>query len=656
MRVYELARILGVASKELLKELEGLGIQVKSHSSVIDEETAKAVADLLSPAAKEEEIREEPKEQTEPVEVPVEPVRQVVITDPIVVGELANRLGLVPNSLIRELMAEGMMCSINQFLRPDLATRIAERHGFKVEVVPLYVEEKIEEGEDEDSPESLLPRPPVVTIMGHVDHGKTKLLDALRQTDVAGGEVGGITQHIGAYKVRVDGGEVTFLDTPGHEAFTAMRARGAQVTDIVVLVVAADDGVMPQTVEAISHARAAKVPIVAAINKIDLATANPDRVKRQLGDLGLAPEEWGGKTLFVEISAKQKQNLDGLLETLLLEAEMLELKANPNRRASGTILEARLDKGRGAVATFLVQRGRLKKGDPFIAGLHYGKVRVLFDDHGHELKEAGPCTPVEVLGLSGIPEAGDTFVVVSSERRAKEISSRRQEIKRGAELPPSRVTLNDLYKEIREGKVKELNIIIKADVQGSVEVLRESLEKLGSEEVRVRVIHGGVGGITEGDVMLAAASNAIVIGFHVRPDSRARALAEGQGVDIRLYQIIYEATDDVKKALEGLLKPKLREHLLGLAEVKKSFKFPKVGTIAGCYVKEGKIILQARARLIRDGVVVYEGKIKSLKRFKNDASEVLAGLECGINLTDFNDIKTDDLIEVFSVEEIAQTL
>ena len=652
MRVYELARQLGMASKELVKELKDLGIQVKSHASAIDEGTAKEVTDLFSRPAPEpeQESAQEPRE-----EKPTKPSRPVIITDPITVGELASRLELAPNDLIRELINEGKMFSINQRIGAEIATKIAEGHGFRVEVIPLYEEERIEE-EKEGLREDLLPRPPVVTIMGHVDHGKTKLLDALRQTDVAGGEIGGITQHIGAYKIRTGEGEVAFLDTPGHEAFTAMRARGAQVTDIVVLVVAADDGIMPQTKEAISHARAAGVPIVVAINKIDLPTANIDRVKRQLGELDLAPEEWGGKTLFVEISAKERLNLDRLLESLLLEAEMLELKANPDRRASGTVIEARLDKGRGAVATFLVQRGTLKIGDPFMVGLHYGKVRAIFDDHGAEAKEAGPSTPVEVLGLSGVPQAGDTFQVVSSEKRAKEISSKRQKIKRETEPTPGKITLDELYKEIQEGKVKELNIIIKADVQGSVGALKENIEKLGTQEVRVRMIHGGAGGITESDVMLAAASNAIIVGFHVRPDPRARALAETQGVDIRLYQVIYEATQDVKKALEGLLEPKLKEHLLGSAEVRETFKISKVGVIAGCYVKEGKAIAGERARLVRDGVVVCEGRIKGLKRFKNDASEVSTGLECGVKLTDFNDIKVDDLIEIFSVEEIAQTL
>ncbi len=660
MRVYELARRLGMNSKDLVRELKELGVEVKTHSSSIDDQTGEEVFNLFSrptPETVEPVVKEKVEEkEISSEEATAPPIQEVIITDPITVGELANTLQLTPGSLIKELMAEGKMLSINQLVSADLATKIAERHGFKATVIAHYKEEEVEE-EEKDVPQDLLPRAPVVTVMGHVDHGKTKLLDAIRQTDVAGSEIGGITQHIGAYKVRDKRGDITFLDTPGHAAFTAMRARGAQVTDIVVLVVAADDGVMPQTREAIDHARAAGVPIVVAINKIDLPVANPDRVKRQLGELGLVPEEWGGRTLFVPISAKENLNLDGLLEAIHLEAEMLELKANPNRRASGTVVEAKLDKGRGPVATLLVQRGTLRKGDAIAVGLHYGKVRVLFDDHGTEAKEAGPCVPVEVLGLSGVPQAGDTFQVVSSEKEAKEISAKRQATSRQKVFSSSeKVTLEDLYKGIQEGKIKELNIIIKADVWGSAEALKEELEKKGNENVRIKVVHSGVGAITESDVMLATVSKAIIIGFHVHPDPRTKILAEEEGVDVRLYQIIYEVTDDIEKALKGLLEPKLKEYTLGLAQVRNIFRISKVGTVAGCYVKEGKIVMGKSARLIRDGAVIYKGRIRSLKRFKNDANEVPSGFECGLALENFSDIKPDDLIEIFEVKEIAPAL
>jgi translation initiation factor IF-2 len=653
MRVYELAKRLKIPSKELVEKLRELGEEVTSHSSSIDDETAQAVIDLVTrpqEVVEEEIVEEAPKE-----EEPRPPLKTISITDPITLSELAAKLEIKPTLLIQELMKEGLMYSINQRIDGELATKIIRDHGFEAHLIPLYEEEKIEE-EEEDREEDLLPRPPVVTIMGHVDHGKTKLLDAIRKSNIVEGEAGGITQHIGAYKVKVGKGEVVFLDTPGHEAFTSMRARGAKITDVVVLVVAADDGVMPQTKEAINHARAAGVPIVVAINKIDLPQANPSRVKQQLSGLDLVPEDLGGKTLLVEVSAKEGLNLDELLESLLLEAEMLELRANPHRKAQGTVIEARLDRTRGPVATFLVQQGTLRKGDPFVVGLHYGKVRALFDDLGREIKEAGPSTPVEILGLSGVPEAGDTFQVVTSEKRAKEISLRRQEIKREAQPTPTRITLDRLSKEIKEGKIKELNVIIKADVQGSVEVLRDSLEKLSTEEVRVKVIHGGVGGINESDVMLAAASNAIIIGFHVRPDGRVREVAAREGVDIRPYQIIYEVTDDVRRAMEGLLSPKIEEEIIGVAEVRKTFRISKVGTVAGCYVKEGKVRDGENVRVIRDGVVVFEGKIKSLKRFKDSVQEVASGLECGIAIENFNDIKIDDLIEVFRITETPKTL
>jgi translation initiation factor IF-2 len=551
-----------------------------------------------------------------------------------------------------------MMMTINSTLDAPTATLIARDFG--AEVLIRSFEEELTEVEAEASkPEDLAPRAPVVTVMGHVDHGKTTLLDAIRQTKVAEGEAGGITQHIGAYSVDVGGGRrVVFLDTPGHEAFTMMRARGAKVTDIVVLVVAADDGVMPQTREAIDHARAANVPIVVAVNKIDKADANPERVKRELSDLGLMPEEWGGTTVTVDVSARQRKNLDQLLEMLLLVADIADLKANPKRMAQGTVLEAKLDRGRGPVAHVLVQDGTINEGDLFIAGTVDGKVRAIFDHLGRKLKKAGPSTPVEVLGLSALPQPGDTFQVVDDPIKARQVVTYRQAQAKERALfgKGGRLTLESLQQQMAEGGIKELPIIIKADVQGSAEVLADTLAKLSDERVKIRTIHTGVGAINESDVLLATASNAIIIGFNVRPDRNAADVAEREKVDIRLHSIIYHVTDEMKKAMSGLLEPTLKESRLGTAEVRQIFKSPKVGTIAGCFVSDGRITRSgdAQARLIRDGVAVWTGRLASLRRFKDDVSEVKAGLECGISLERFNDVKVGDMIEAFVVERVAQ--
>jgi len=497
----------------------------------------------------------------------------------------------------------------------------------------------------------------VVTLMGHVDHGKTSLLDAIRSTNVAEGEAGGITQHIGAYTVEVNGRQVTFLDTPGHEAFTAMRARGAKVTDLVVLVVAADDGVMPQTVEAINHARAAEVPIVVAINKIDKRDANPERVKQELGNHGLAPEEWGGDTIMVPVSAKSREGIAQLLDMILLQADVLELKASPGRLAKGTIVEARLDRGRGPVATVLVQEGTLRPGDAFVCGTQYGRVRAMMNDKGQRIEEAGPSTPVEILGLGGVPEAGDTFVAVQDDQKARQVAEHRRTKQREAEMAKTaKVSLDDLYQQIQTGAVKELKVVLKADVQGSVEATSEALRGLSSDDVRLTVLHGSVGGITESDVLLASASNAVVIGFNVRPEPKAAALAEREGVDIRLYTIIYEALNDVRDALEGLLEPTLQEKVLGRAEVRQTFTVSGIGQVAGCFVTDGKILRGAKARLLRDHVVVHDGRIASLKRFKEDAREVAGGYECGMSLEGYQDVKAGDVIEAYEVEQVARRL
>ncbi|NLZ39417.1 MAG: translation initiation factor IF-2 [Firmicutes bacterium] len=570
----------------------------------------------------------------------------------VTVGELANKMEVSANEIIAKLIDLGIMAAINQAIDLDIAKMLAEEYGFNVEIEKDELEEELVEAV-EDREEDLRPRSPVVTVLGHVDHGKTSLLDAIRKANVTAQEAGGITQHIGAYQASYQGKKIVFLDTPGHEAFTAMRARGAQVTDIAVIVVAADDGVMPQTVEAINHVKAANVPIIIAINKIDRPNANPDRVRQQLTEYGLVPEEWGGDTIMVEVSALKKIGIDNLMEMILLLAEMSELKANPNKPALGTVIEAKLDKGRGAVATVLIQEGTLQVGDSVICGTVYGKVRAMVDDKGKRIKKAGPATPVEILGLSDVPEAGDDFQAVTDDKMARQIAEKRAEKRRELELSKSpKVSLDDLFSQIQQGEVKELNIIIKADVHGSVQALRESLLKLSTDEVRVHVIHEGVGGIAESDVMLASASNAIIIGFNVRPDANARKVAERENIEIRLYRVIYEALEDVEKAMKGMLAPQFKEVVLGQAEVRQLFKVSRLGTIAGSYVLEGKIARNAEVRVIRDGVVIHEGKINTLRRFKDDVREVLAGYECGILLEKFHDFKEGDIIEAFVMQQM----
>jgi len=604
----------------------------------------------------EKKVVPEAKEKIEvEKEIPPAPARLIKIDETITVSELANKMGVKVNELIKKLMDQGILATINQRVDVDTATLAAGEFGFGVEVVPLYGEELLEEEEEDES--LLKPRPPIVTIMGHVDHGKTSLLDAIRESKIIAKESGGITQHIGAYHVTLDKGDIVFLDTPGHEAFTAMRARGAQVTDMVVLVVAADEGVKPQTVEAIDHARAAGVPILVAVNKIDLPNANAEKVKQELSQYNLLPEEWGGKTIFVEVSAREKIGLDNLLEMILLQAEMLELKANPNRKARGTIIEARLDKQRGPVATVLVQSGTLNVGDAFVSGLSAGKVRAMISDRGKKIKGSGPSMPAEVLGFLSLPEAGDRFYALDSDRAAREISEIRQRIRREEVLSRRRrITLQDLHEQIASGKLKELKIIVKADVQGSVEALCDSLQKLSTEEITLNIVHRGVGGINESDVMLAAASNAIIIGFNVRPEPSAEALGEKEGVDIHIYRIIYEAVEETKKAMEGLLEPEFKEIPMGRAEVKRIFRIPKVGTVAGCFVAKGKLTRQSRVRLLRDNVIIYEGRMASLKRFKDDVREVESGFECGVGLENFSDIKENDILEAFNIEKIARKL
>ncbi len=581
--------------------------------------------------------------------------KEISIMEVITVAELAKKMNLKASELISKLMSMGMMVTINQQIDSETAAILADEYGCKVNIVSLYDETEIKTEEDRE--EDLEPRPPIVTIMGHVDHGKTKLLDAIRESRIAESEYGGITQHIGAYVVELPNGKITFLDTPGHEAFTLMRARGAQITDIVVLVVAADDGVMPQTVEAINHAKEAKVPILVAINKIDLPDANIDKVKKELSEYDLIPEEWGGNTLFSEVSALKKIGIDDLLENILLQAEMLELKANYKCRAEGKILESRVDFGRGIVSTVIVERGTLRVGDAFVAGVYPGKVRAMFDDKGKNVKEATPAMPVEILGFTGIPAAGDPFQVTDSEKTARLIGEKRQELKKMEEARNvKKITLDNLYEQIKEGEIQELKVIIKGDVHGSVEALQTALEKLSNDEIKLTVIHASAGAINENDVMLASASNAIIVGFHVRPTPSAQALAEKEKVQIKKYNIIYEAVDDIKAAMEGMLAPELREEVLGSAEVRNTFKIPKVGTIAGCYVTSGVVKRGANVHLIRDGVEIYTGKISSLKRFKDDVKEVESGYECGIGIENFNDIKVGDVIEAYEVKQVAKKL
>jgi translation initiation factor IF-2 len=585
------------------------------------------------------------------------PLRKISLTEGVTVKELTEKmLDVKSRDIMKSLIGRGMMVTVNAAITPQLAIELCKEFGYEASIQSF--EEEVEQFQTPESKaEDLVPRAPVVTVMGHVDHGKTSLLDAIREATVAAGEAGGITQHIGAYHVDVGSRKVVFLDTPGHEAFTLMRARGAKVTDVVVLVVAADDGVMPQTLEAMDHAKAAGVPIIVAVNKIDKADAQPDRVKQQLSDRGLMPEDWGGTTVFVNVSAKKKQNLEQLLEMILLVADLQELKANPRKTATGTVLEARLDKGRGAVATVLVQDGTLSVGDTVVAGAVYGKVRALVDDHGERLKLAGPATPVEILGLGALPEPGDQMLVVTDALKAQSIVNFRQmKLREKAMAASSRIRLEDLGKAIADGQLKELPLVVKADVQGSVEAVVDQFMKLPQDKIKLRVIRSGAGAITEGDVLLAAASNAVCIGFNVRPERKAAETAERDKVEVRLYTVIYDAVDEMKKAMEGLLEPTLREVRLGSAEVRDTFKISKIGTIAGCLVVDGKVNRNASVRLLRDNVVIHTGKVSSLKRFKDDASEVKAGTECGIGIAGYNDVKPGDVIEFFTTEKVKETL
>ena len=678
IRVYELAKELNVSSKDLINLLmEEFGVEVKNHMSVIEDEDATLIKELLGDTSNsegkkslvdeyEEELAESlnkgvrKKKKTkkeieqEEAEKNAEAACGVIeIGETITVKELCEKLGKPTNDVIKNLIFLGVMAGVNQEIDFSTAEKLCEKYEVLVEKKEEGTELEAFEEETDVVEENLVKRPPIVTIMGHVDHGKTSLLDAIRHAKVTASEAGGITQHIGAYTVSLNGEKITFLDTPGHEAFTAMRARGAQVTDIVILVVAADDGIMPQTKEAINHCKAAEVPMIVAINKIDRPGANVDRVKQELTEHGLVSEDWGGDTICVPVSAKTGENLESLLEMVLLTAEMQELQADPNRKAKGTVIEAKLDKGRGAVASLLIQNGTLNVGDSILVGSTYGRIRAMFDDRGKKIKSAGPSIPVEILGLSEVPAAGDRFIVCKDEKTARNMAEvRKQKIKADSHQASNRVSLEDLYSQIQEGKVKELAIVVKADVQGSVEAIRQSLEKLSTDDVKVRVIHGAVGAITETDVTLAAASNALVIGFNVRPDSNATVQSEKENIEIKTYRIIYDAIEDVKSAMIGMLEPEYKEVINGKAEVRMTYKISNVGTIAGCYVIDGKIVRNSEVRVIRDGIVIFESTLASLKRFKDDAKEVAKGYECGLSVEKFNDLKEGDIIESFTMEAI----
>ena len=680
IRVYELAKELNVSSKDLINLLmEEFGVEVKNHMSVIEDEDATLIKELLGDTSNgdsegkkslvdeyEEELAEslnkgvKKKKKTkkeleqEEVERNAEAACGVIeIGETITVKELCEKLGKPTNDVIKNLIFLGVMAGVNQEIDFTTAEKLCEKYEVLVEKKEEETELEAFEEDTDVVEENLVKRPPIVTIMGHVDHGKTSLLDAIRHAKVTASEAGGITQHIGAYTVSLNGEKITFLDTPGHEAFTAMRARGAQVTDIVILVVAADDGIMPQTKEAINHCKAADVPMIVAINKIDRPGANVDRVKQELTEHGLVSEDWGGDTICVPVSAKTGENLESLLEMVLLTAEMQELKADPNRKAKGTVIEAKLDKGRGAVASLLIQNGTLNVGDSILVGSTYGRIRAMFDDRGKKIKSAGPSIPVEILGLSEVPAAGDRFIVCKDEKTARNMADlRKQKIKADSHQASNRVSLEDLYSQIQEGKVKELAIVVKADVQGSVEAIRQSLEKLSTDDVKVRVIHGAVGAITETDVTLAAASNALVIGFNVRLDGNATVQAEKENIEIKTYRIIYDAIEDVKSAMIGMLEPEYKEVVNGKAEVRMTYKISNVGTIAGCYVTDGKIVRNSEIRVIRDGIVIFESTLASLKRFKDDAKEVAKGYECGLSVEKFNDLKEGDVIESFTMEAI----
>ena len=700
VRIYELAKMLKIENKELIEKLKELGIDAKSHMSVLTEEDAAVVMEMFDTKQDTITAQEKTEQQTEQmeqqqydvtekkqenqenqnhkkgknkkeknhnqqnhnqqqkVEQPEQSEEDVAVKyigENPTVKELAEVLGKNASEIVKLLMKKGIMAGINQNVEFDMAVAIAEEFDIILEKEQEKdIMEEVFGQEEQDDEKDLKERPPVVVVMGHVDHGKTSLLDSIRHSSVTSNEAGGITQHIGAYTVQIAGKPITFLDTPGHEAFTAMRMRGAQITDIAVLVVAADDGVMPQTVEAINHAKAAGVDIIVSINKMDKPSANPDRVKQELTEYGLLAEDWGGETICVPVSAVNKQGIDQLLEMITLVAEMKELKANPNKKARGAIVEAQLDKGRGSVATVLVQSGTLHVGDPVVAGSAYGKIRAMTDDKGRRVKKAGPSTPVEVLGLSEVPTAGDTFYVAENEKQARQvaesvIAKNRENLIKDT---PQKVSLDDLFTQIQSGNVKDLNVVVKADVQGSVEAVRQSLERLSNEEVRIRIIHGGVGTITESDVMLASASNAIIIGFNVRPEPAAKLFADEEKVDVRLYRVIYNAIEDITAAMKGMLDPVYEEKVLGHAEIRQLFKASGVGSIAGSYVLDGKFERNCQARITRDGIVIFEGELESLKRFKDDVKEVAAGYECGLVFKKFNDIKVGDFVEAFKMVEV----
>lgn len=686
VRIYELAKELEVSNKELISVLmDEFGVEAKNHMSVIDEEDADLIKELYEEqkkeAAEKKEIIEEyeskinediSKQQRKnskirkggnkknEEKVDETPDEVIEMEETIVVKDLADKLKKPVVEVIRALIFQGVMASVNQEVDFKTAEKLVDSFGSiavlkeqNVGDVAEEQEDEIDALEDEASEAKETKRPPIVTVMGHVDHGKTSLLDAIKKSKVTATEAGGITQHIGAYTVDVNGERITFLDTPGHEAFTSMRARGAQVTDIVILVVAADDGIMPQTVEAINHCKAAEVPMIIAINKMDKESANPDRVKQELTEYGLVAEDWGGDTICVPVSAHTKEGLDNLLEMITINAEMLELKADANRRAKGTVIEAKLDKGRGPVASILVQNGTLKSGDSIIVGTTYGRIRAMIDDKGNNTKEAGPSMPVEILGLSEVPAAGDRFTVVRDEKTARIMAeSRKEKIRQEHFQTSNRVSMENLYNQIQEGKVKELSVIVKADVQGSAEAVKQSIEKLSTDNVKVRVIHGAVGAITETDVSLAYASNAIIIGFNVRPDNNAIAVAERDNVEIKTYRIIYDALDDIKSAMIGMLEPEYKEVVIGRCEARQVYKISNVGTIAGCYVLNGKIARNCKVRVLRDGIVITESTLASLKRFKDDVKEAATGYECGLSIDKFNDIKEGDIIEGYIMEEI----
>ena len=649
-----------MTSKELIEKINELGIEITSHMSTIEGNDAKMILEIFEEEIKEK-IKNNKKEKVEEKEnmkkekqEHVEDKNNIIeIGESIVVRDFAEKLKMTSTELITKLIGLGIMANQNQTIDFDTAAIVGEELGFDVVMLESKEEKDDFDLDFEDEPKDLKPRPPVVTVMGHVDHGKTSLLDAIRKTHVTKQEAGGITQHIGASIVNINGEKIVFLDTPGHEAFTTMRARGAQVTDLAILVVAADDGVMPQTVEAINHAKAAKVPIIVAVNKIDRPNANVDRVMQELTEYGLVPEEWGGDTIIVPVSALRKEGIDELLEMILLLAAIQELKANPNRRAVGTVIEAQLDKGKGAVATILVQKGTLRVGDMVVCGSASGRVRAMFDDKGKNIKKAGPSIPVAILGLSEVPHSGEILYAVEDEKNARYYAEKKKESIREEQLKATqKVSLDDLFDQIQLGEVKELNIIIKTDVRGTIDAIAQSLQKLEHEEVKVNIIHGGVGGITETDIMLASASNAIIIGFNVRPTLNALDIAKEENVDVRTYRVIYDAIEDIKSAINGMLDPEYKEEIIGRAEVRATFKVPNAGTVAGIYVQDGKITRNSMVRLLRNDIVIFEGKISSLKRFKDDVREVVAGYEGGLGLENYNDIKEGDIIEAYILKEV----